>query len=819
MKRFFDAYGRFVGKKPALALALVAALTAVAAYGFGITEEVSKPEEAFLPSDSELVAAQQNLAESFPQFANLQSIQVVLRGPVLSPGGAIDALAATNAAATDPALGPFLVAGRPAVSPGHLLRTMLASGGDPASVDLAAVSQSDIDAAIVDPANAKLTGALESLVARNESGAVVGGIGALTVNAHSDPDGLATAQLGLDDAVAAVPLQALDSARTFSAGKLAQDSDAASALGALMVMALLVIAVLLMLFYRQASDLWLSLAGLVLTIVWALGFQGLLGPAGLAVIGAPSVLGSMVPIMMIGLCVDYGIQLTSRYREACVGGGDASDAMSEAVAAVWLPLGLAGGTTIISFLTNLLGDIDGMAEFGVVAGVGVGSGLFIFLTGVPAARVLLDRRRQGAGKVLLVKPMSEAIPGAGKVVERISSVSVAKPGLILAVTGVFTVLMALSATQVGSEFDNADFVLDNTESKEDLAFMSDFLGGSTEPVTVLIESEITNDRTLRNLLDLSSGLEDPVQRPIAVTSNVTSSLGVFFQNLPAETQAQINLLAVGSDNPLVLDSAIIEQAYEIMEAADPAGFASVVSYGDGDRPDRTVVQFDASTNDTAATAALVEDIDGLWLGDDREVTPTSGQIIGLEVTNSLTDSQGVSIFYTILAAAIVLVIFFWVTEFRPMLAVLSVLPILLVLIWVLGTMFVLGYSYNVITAMITALSIGIGVDYTIHITHRFVEEREKGASTIAEAVSSTMRTTGGALIGSALTTALGFLVLFFAPIPPMGQFGILTAITVAYALVAATVVLPPMLVIWAAYHDWRHEHLTGLEQVEARPDR
>jgi len=131
-----------------------------------------------------------------------------------------------------------------------------------------------------------------------------------------------------------------------------------------------------------------------------------------------------------------------------------------------------------------------------------------------------------------------------------------------------------------------------------------------------------------------------------------------------------------------------------------------------------------------------------------------------------------------------------------------VLPILLVLIWVLGTMVLLGYSYNVVTALITALSIGIGVDYTIPITHRFLEELEY-RNDLQEAVSATMRTTGGALIGSALATALGFAVLILSPIPPMGQLGLLTAITVGYSLIAAIIVLPPMLVIWAAYHDSR----------------
>lgn len=816
MNRFFVAYGKFVGNRPRVALAIVVAITAVAMYGASLTAEQADQEDSFLPSGSALIAAQNDLGESFPQFSSLQTLQVVLRGPVLSPDGASDSRVVTNAVATDADLAPFVVSSRPVTSPGHVLSAMIAGpGGDPALVDLGSLDQADIDAALAEPANAKLVSALEGLVARDATGAIVGGIGVFTVNENDDLEALANAQINVDQVAKDIELTGLDSARTFSTGKLAEDSDASAALAVLMLFALAVIAVLLWIFYRQISDLLLSLGGLILTIIWATGFQGLLGPDGFGMIGAPSVMSSMVPIMMIGLCVDYGIQLTSRYRETAAEGKDPTDGISEAVAAVWLPLGLAGGTTIISFLTNLLGDIGGMADFGVVAGIGVASGLFIFLTGVPAVRVLLDRRNEAKGRAMTSRPMSDAIPGAGKLVEAISSVSVAKPGVILAAVGVFTIVMGGLASQVESEFSNEDFVANGSESKEDLAFLNEFLGGNTEPVTILVESEMSSDRTLRNLLDLSAGIEDPVQRPTAVASEVTSSLGVLFESLPAATQAELNNLNIGSSNPLVVPADIIDQSLDIMEAADPEGFASVISYGTDGETDRTIVQFDAFTGETEATVASVEDIDGLWLGEDEDITAISGLIIGLEITDSLTSSQVTSIIYTVLAASVILMLFFWATEFRPMLALLAVLPIVLVLIWVLGTMFILGYNYNVITAMITALSIGIGVDYTIHITHRFLEEREHGSTTIADAVGNTMRTTGGALIGSALTTALGFMVMIFAPIPPMGQFGLLTAITVGYSLIAAIVVLPPMLVIWAAYHDWRHQHLTELERVEA----
>ncbi len=805
MSRFFEVYGRWVGNRPWTALAAVAAVTVVAVFGFTRTAETSDVQEAFLPEGSELVTAMDKLSESFPASAELEAVQIVLRGDVLSPAGAADSVAATAAAATHPDLSQYLFAARPPVSPGGVIAAMVAGPeGDPRGVDLASLSQADIDAAVADEANAGLRAVLDELTARSDSGAVLGGIGVVTVNAGGDADGLAEAQLAADDAVKAVPLGGLDSARTVSSGKNDKESDdsSQSSMMVLMSVAFAVIAVLLVLFYRQVSDVVLSMGGLVLTIVWALGFQGLLGPDGLGVIGAPSVLGQMVPVMLIGLCVDYGIQGTARYREVRSGGEKASAGISKSVSSVMLPLGLAGVTTIVSFLTNLIGDIGGLADFGVVAAVGVLSGLVVFLTGVPAVRVLLDRRADAKGKQPQLRPIDQAIPGAGTLVGNIGNATVRRPSVILVAVGVVTLVFGALAMQLGTEFNSTDFLPDGTESKDDVLFLTESLGGNTEPVTVLVESEIANDRTLRNLLDFALAIEDPSQKPMAVSSGITNSLGTYFQSLPADMQDRIAQdLRLGASSPLQIDSAAIEQALKTMRDHDPAAFDSIVAYG-ADGEDRTILQFNALTGDADATRALFADVDGLWFGDDEDITPIANEITSLEVTDSLTSSQATSIVLTIVAALVVLTLFFWVTEFRPMLAVMSVLPILLVLVWVLGTMVLLGYSYNVITALITALSIGIGVDYTIHVTHRFVEEIEHGKK-IAEAINATMRTTGGALIGSALTTALGFTVLVFSPIAPMGQFGLLTAVTVTYSLIAAVVVLPPMLVSWAAYHAWR----------------
>jgi len=187
MRRLMRAHGRLVGTRPWLALLAVGLVTIVACYGLTQTADDANPEAAFLPEGSEIVAAQQALATSFPQFAGLESMQVVLRGDVLSPGGAADSRDVTELMATATQIQQYLVGDGGPISPGHVLASMIAGPEGAEAVDLRALTQRELDATIADPANTSLATTLADLVARDESGSVVGGIGIVSVNDNGEP--------------------------------------------------------------------------------------------------------------------------------------------------------------------------------------------------------------------------------------------------------------------------------------------------------------------------------------------------------------------------------------------------------------------------------------------------------------------------------------------------------------------------------------------------------------------------------------------------------------------------------------------------------
>jgi len=123
----------------------------------------------------------------------------------------------------------------------------------------------------------------------------------------------------------------------------------------------------------------------------------------------------------------------------------------------------------------------------------------------------------------------------------------------------------------------------------------------------------------------------------------------------------------------------------------------------------------------------------------------------------------------------------------------TALPIMLIVGWLLGAMYLLGFTLNMVTATITAMGVGLGIDYSIHLVERYRQERAKGKA-ISESMSQSLANTGPSLLAAAATTISGFLVMAFSRIGMVKSFGILASLVIVFAVMSSMVVLPAMLV-------------------------
>ena len=796
MSRLLDRFSRLVTARPWITLLVLLLITVgLAAGATRRAPPVEGASVAFLPPGSAVATAVDELDEFFGESSDINVVTLVFRGDALTPGGLAQMDALLDEILAIPGAAALLAPADPLIAPSLLIE---AAGG----LDAASVTQADIDAVSGIP---EIGGALAALGGSDSDGTVITIASIRLLN---------TDDTRVHDVERRISELAADSAgplRVSSLSPVVLEDEYTEAIetgmAPLVGLALLLIAGLIVLFMRTFSDLLLTLTGLVFSLVWIVGAEGWLGPDGLGWIGPPSSLTTMVPIIVISLTVDYAIQAISHYREQRAAGEAVVQAVRAGLRNVAVPLVLAAVTTIASFLATLFSPIAVVGDFGIVAGLGVGLSLIVMLTLVPAGRMIIDRRRESRGRLAPPRSVSSALPGIERAAEMIGAGVARRPAPYLIAVLAVTIGLGYAATGLHSEFSIRDILPRGGTVLSDMDTLDTAVGGSTELASILVRAEATETRTLLNLQELTDAFADEQRRPRAAAGPIEASYVSLVDDRthdsgePADKyDPDLEALFAEASAGVELDAALMEEFLSELGAREPA--LTHLLANDPDGVDAILLQFPTYTDDPAAAEVVQEEIAALWSGDDGAITATSTSILSVTVTDQITSRQTEAISSTVAVALGILILFFWVTLRRPTLGVIAVGPIVLVLIWVLGTMALLGIPYGLITSIITALSIGIGVDYTIHVIHRYREEFSRVRNPEV-AVIRTLSTTGSALLGSALTTALGFGVLMFSPLAGIQQFAITASITIAYSLLVSILVVPPAMTVWGAYENMR----------------
>ncbi|MDP7328494.1 MAG: MMPL family transporter [Candidatus Thalassarchaeaceae archaeon] len=141
--------------------------------------------------------------------------------------------------------------------------------------------------------------------------------------------------------------------------------------------------------------------------------------------------------------------------------------------------------------------------------------------------------------------------------------------------------------------------------------------------------------------------------------------------------------------------------------------------------------------------------------------------------------------------AIFILNFFW-GERALTFALITTFPILIVVVWLYGMIAAGGYGLNMVTVAIATMSLGVGIDYVIHVVERYREERDKGRS-----VHSSLVAMGGAsglaLVGSAVSDVTGFAIISFSPMGFFSLFGLFCALMIALSFIASMIIASSVL--------------------------
>lgn len=568
--------------------------------------------------------------------------------------------------------------------------------------------------------------------------------------------------------------------------------------------AALLILVFLLAAYRDLLDFLIGLFALGTAIVWTFGFMGWAGiPFSQLLIA--------IPPLLLGVGIDYGIHVVNGYRERAGGEGLAS-AMRPTMTQLVVAFGIVTVTTVLGFSANLTSQLGPIRNFGIIAGVGIVVTFLVFGIYLPALKVLVDRTRD---RFLGDSQPKPPLGRDGSVLEPFLTLGIAigrrAPRLFLVLILVSAGVAGSYGAGVDTSFSDEDFlppedIPDYVESApEPFATQTYTVTASTnhlesnfgtdqrDRLVVYLEAPMTRDPALESIQRASRSPPDSISpggRRVA-----TGSILTVIDSYAAESPAFADLVARNDFDGDGVPEDDLEQIYDAL-------FAS--PYGDEARrylseDYRTAVLYysvesDATQGEVAAAGETLADrLRG-------EATATGSTVIFHSVAQLIYQSAITSLVVALGATAVFLALLYRLLFEDWTLGLVNLLPILLTVAMVLGTMRFLGMKFNALTATLLAVTIGMGVDYSVHLVHRFVEELET-AESVLEALYPTMRGTGGALTGSMLTTTAGVGVLAIAITPILRTFGILTALSILYAYLASMLVTPSVAMLWADYRD------------------
>ena len=576
---------------------------------------------------------------------------------------------------------------------------------------------------------------------------------------------------------------------------------------------------------RTLSDLLLSLGTILLSILWMQGIGTLLGPGFLNIIGAPNQISQIAPILLIGLGVDYAIHFTGRYREELGEGLSVKDSTKNTLSSVGIALTLATLATIVGFLSNVVSPLPEFKDFGITVSFGILFALLLVMTFVPAIRSLLDKKAEKKDSI-----NREAFSSSGEsVLNKVAGASSIIPRKLKLIS--IALLLGISSygyvsfTNLDTVFNFTDFLPEDDPVVATLAVLTDeFGGGFGETTTVLLEGQDLATPEIHNAIidainNLATADNVVVFGENVANESVVASLGAMLAPQDATPGAppqapDMNLISglmsygvqlmtgEGMDALKVSTTGDVESLYKSLLTMDPATFGGSLYLNDEGIFTAQQIKITTSAG-SEGSRQLTEDIYSAFaqvidLGVD--VAATNDSIVTNSVSDLISASQFQSLIFAILSSMLFLIIYYWIDLRRPFLGVVTIFPVIAIVMGTYLGMGLLEIPLNPVTATLTGIAIGIGVPFVIHVTNRFREALTKDSNPVS-AITSTLKTTGGSLFGSAFTTMAGFGILTTSTLKPFQQMGQVVLVSIGFALVASILILPTLLVLWANYHN------------------
>ncbi len=529
----------------------------------------------------------------------------------------------------------------------------------------------------------------------------------------------------------------------------------------IMFLASLVLMVLILfsVFRGIVSGRFMVFAPLLLALITSVLTFGLMP---LLNIPLTEVTNGFLPVL-IGLSIEYAVQFQSRYEEERRAGNGVNDAIKNAVDNTGQAIVLAMVTTVIGFLSMYFSGVPALGYFGLTVSIGLIIAFFLTLTVLPSFYKISDSKEKISKKA---KKEDSRLYGA--IAKGVSG----HPKTVIGITILLVVLGGYGYANVELQTDFMKYVPQDLPAIQRLNELQSITGSQDFLILVLSGEDVLSPKFISDAEKVAKYI-DNAEDDITGYDSPVKTLSLIY---PGLTEEQLISLV-------------------------------------GSMPD-TVKNRYFSGKSLMAIYFKVSSMDWLKFSELYNRVKEEVKFAGFPGRFYLTGDVALKMFISDLiingqkkmtVGSYLLVFFLLLFVYRSFSkAIIPLIAISTVIAVVGGVMYAFDIPKTLVSASLNSVIIGLGIDFSIHISERYREERKRGRSSEEAVYISTTRI-GRAITTSALTMAGGFGAILFSSFPIMRTFGLISLVAIIFSLIAAITIVPALLVFSDRIKDRREK--------------
>ena len=518
----------------------------------------------------------------------------------------------------------------------------------------------------------------------------------------------------------------------------------------------LILITMLSYIFRSWVFVLLPMITVLTTVLWLLGFMGLVG---LEI----NIMTYVVPTLLFIIGVSDAIHIQARFRENMAKDNSSpKESMLITMMQMSKVIFLTSLTTAIGFIALTTTSINIVQEFGLEIALGVMIAWFISILVVPSGIMLFrafdDKNRSTFSPLLYW--LADTIPR--------------RPWLFITIPLIISFTMIYKIKDVSTDASLMDDLRPKNQLYQDLKFTEKYFGGVL-PFEVLISIDPSNNKKI-----IEPEIFPYIDKVESLLRSEMEESRFFSLSTFLRSVKRIR----GDDVEAIYSQEMIERIIEEQSKQD----LKLVS--NDKKMTRVTGLIENKTS--SEMKKIYNKLDSLSnsFPPYLSIECTGTTVVALRTNDylvqSLVNSLGLALFFI----SIVMAVMFKARSILFASLVTNLIPIFTIL----GIIAWFGVSIRPPTAMTFAVALGIAVDDSLHFLLRYRKELRQGMNRV-EAIKSTIINTGSALMITTTILVSGFSILLFSAFLPTYQFGLLSASMIGVALLCDITLLPALCLV------------------------